>query len=196
MARHTMDDLVTLTVRVPRGYVGFWKIIRTISKEKGDFTLTDIDGRSMVDRSTVSDYLHRLEKAGYIKCLNTISDIPNRTKVYRLIRSPLEAPRLRPDGAKVTQGDGQDRMWRSMKMLKNFTARDLAINASLPNAIVPTVTAVSYIKHLVRAGYIRTLETRYGSKGAVYQLILKTGPKAPMIQKTVTVWDQNLKTSK
>lgn len=193
MARYTADMMAKLTVRVPRGYAGFWEIMRAVSKDKGTFTLTDIDGRSMVDRSTVSRYLHCLEKGGFVKCVGMIPAMPNGAKIYKLLRSPLEAPRLRPDGSEVKQGDSQDRMWRSMKMLKKFTAHDLAITASLPGAIVPTITAVSYIKHLVRAYYIRVVEPRYGSKGAVYQLVKRTGPKAPMIQRTDWVWDPNLK---
>lgn len=193
MARHTMDIMAKLTVRVPRGFAGFWDIIRAVWKEKGSFTLTDIDHRSMVDRSTVSRYLQSLEKGGYIKCIGIVPALPNGAKVYKLLKYPLEAPRLRKDGSAVTQGDSQDRMWRSMKMLKKFTAHDLAINASLPKAIVPTITAVSYIKHLLKAGYLRVLEPRYGSKGAIYQLIKFTGPKAPMVQRTDWVWDPNLK---
>ncbi|MEZ5648655.1 MAG: hypothetical protein R3E60_06955 [Alphaproteobacteria bacterium] len=193
MARHSMDIMAKLTVRVPRGFAGFWDVIRSVWKEKGFFTLTDIDGQSMVDRSTVSDYLHRLEKGGYVKHIGNNPDTPNGTKLYKLLKYPLEAPRLRKDGSAVTQGDSQDRMWRSMKMLKKFTAHDLAINASLPKAIVPTITAVSYIKHLLKAEYLRVLEPRYGSKGAIYQLVKFTGPKAPMVQRTNWVWDPNTK---
>ncbi|RPE81816.1 hypothetical protein EDC50_1018 [Vulcaniibacterium tengchongense] len=91
--------------------------------------------------------------------------------------------------------------WNAMRMLRTFTAGDVA-------AVVEITTAESvcrYARYLVRAGYLRI--TRHGlgrCLPATYTLIRNTGPKAPSVLRkrssrmphrvAVAVYDHNTET--
>lgn len=195
MGRHTADALARLNVRVPRGNQAYWEIIR----ELRTFTISDIEKRSNVHRNTIGDYVRCLAKARVIiatgKCGKAI--------VYRLAVDQPDAPSVRRDGTLATPpGLGQERMWRSMKMLKTFDAGELASSASPDtDAPVSVFAAADYIKNLHRAGYLTiVVPAKPGHKTgtgnpARYRLRpdMITGPLAPQIQRTDWVWDPNRK---
>lgn len=194
MGRIASDVLAKLTVRVPRGNQAYWEIIR----ELRTFTLSDIDSRCFVRRDTIGDYVRRLVKAGFVAIEGMCGD----AVMYRLEIDQPDAPRVRRDGSIANEiGVGQDRMWRSMKMLKTFTAEELAASASLGPETVTVGTAKEYLKHLQRAGYLTIVVAatpgyRSGTGNpARYRLRpdMITGPLAPQVQRTDWVWDPNRK---
>lgn len=193
MGRHSSDTMAKLTVKVPRGHQGFWDIIR----ELRTFTVKDVDGRSNTHCQSVRDYIVRLEKAGYVRRLGNVE---GELITYELVTDQPEAPRLRRDGSPARDmGRGQDQMWRAIKMLGEFTARDVSIHGSTDQVRVRLNSAQSYLKHLQRAGYLMIV--RPGKPGhkpgtgemAIYRLIpsMNTGPMAPQVQRTEWVWDPN-----
>jgi hypothetical protein len=96
---------------------------------------------------------------------------------------------------KTVEASGRERMWRTAKILKAFTANDLAIAASLPDAPVKLGEAVHYVNWLARGGYLAVLAPPHkGGKGrrTTYRLVRNTGPKPPMILRTKALWDPNL----
>lgn len=193
MGRHSTEAMVKLTVRVPRGQQGFWDIIR----ELRTFTISDIDGRCNTHRQTIRDFVKRLEKGEFIRA---VGNVEHDAVQYELVKDQPEAPRLRRDGSPARDmGRGQDQMWRAIKMLGEFTARDIAIHATTDDVQVRLNAAASYLKHLHRAGYLKV--TQAGKPGhkpgsghmATYRLIpgMNTGPMAPQVMRTEWVWDQN-----
>lgn len=198
MGRHAADIMVRLTARVPRGHQGFWEIIRKLHRDKGAWTVQEVDGRSNVNRGTVDDFIQRLLKGGYI-----VKDGANaKTTFYRLVKDQPDAPRLKRDGTPAIEpGLGQEQMWRSIKMLARFDAREISVHASTENVPVPLVAAKSYISRLHRAGYlVEAAPAKPGHKPgtgtlATYRLLpsMNTGPLAPQIQRTDFVWDPNRK---
>lgn len=194
MARRTVTEMKPLKDKGLRGYEAIWAHIMSHGTEA--FTLTDIEKQTNAKRHTVRDYLLRLMRAGYVERLADKRDL---AYLYKAIKRPLKAPRLRRDGTHVTQGSGRDHMWRTMKMLRNFTAKDLAISASTKDVQIKESTAEDYIKFLHRAGYLKV--SRPHKKGwattghkASYIFIpgKNTGPAAPMIQRVKQVYDPNL----
>lgn len=196
MTQRPIDVAVQLQARVPRGHAGFWEIIRELKR----FTIRDVDRRSNVHLATVRDFVRRLERGGYLRrdAEQTAEGI-----VYELIRDQPEVPALRRDGTPARQkGLGQEQMWRAMKMLRDFDARDLAFAASTDDEQIRIATAQSYIKHLHRVGYLAVVQpAKTGTAGrpgsgslARYKLLpsKRTGPLAPMIQRTHFVFDPNL----
>lgn len=198
MGRHTADIMARLTVRVPRGQQGFWEVIRELHRKRGRWTAKDVDGSSNVHLSTVHDYLRRLTQGGFIARDGEIKG----HIAFRLLIDQPEAPRLRRDGKPVSAlGQGQDQMWRTMKMMARFDARDLALHATTSDATVTLETARTYLRHLYRVGYLTVVEPGRptGHRGrhamTVYRLIpsMNTGPLAPQIQRADFVWDPNRK---
>lgn len=153
-------------------------------------------GRSVSDDATLS-YLRRLVAGGF---LEVVREEPLRgaavRKIYRVIAdAPFEAPRLSKDGKEVTQGKGNENMWRTMRIMGEFDAKSLAIHATTEETQVTLVAAKSYCKHLYRAGYLVMTRPNQGSKTlACYKLLPSrySGPMAPMVQRIKVVFDPNL----
>lgn len=158
-----------------------WEVIRQVKS----FTVRLLHQETTLEISSVRDYVTGLTRAGYLE----VNKVENPV-VFDLIKDVgVDAPRVRRDGGLVTQGQGRINMWRTMRIIKKFTARELAINSSTSTCTVKESTAKDYIKHLARAGYLRHL------KGGVYffKPHMFSGPKPPMVQRVKRVWDQNLK---
>lgn len=185
---------VHLEAQGPKGDRQFmWESMRALHKSAGHFTVRDVwrltSGGSPKGR--VRDYITGLVAAGYLKKRH---EDPGYATTYQLVKDcGIEAPRVRKDGTEVTQGRGREQMWRTIKIIGDFTARDLAQAASTPEFPVAESTARDYCVMLVGAEYLATV--RPGSPGvpARYRLIQSrwTGPRAPMIQRLKQLYDPN-----
>lgn len=171
-----------------------WSWIRDFSSfcaelcatEPKPFTAKDIDVR--LDISTINDYLTGLVKAGYLAALK--GSKPAEPVLYRLINDTgHDAPRVRRNGTPVTMGQGRQQMWNAMQVLKVFTPRDLAFNATTDTHTVAESEAKTYCATLCKAGYL------VGHANQRYSLVpaMWTGPHPPQIQRTKQVYDPNLK---
>ncbi len=169
-----------------------WDALRAEAAKGGaSVSLSALIDRTKVNRKTASDYLVCLVAGGYVERidLETLG-----CPVFRLIRDGgHHAPRLRKDGAAVTQGAGVNNLWRSMRMLKKFSVLDLALHSSTPAVNVSEATAQSYCSMLLATGFLRVIQKADPAKGrkAIYRLIREDGAKAPMIQRVKQVYDPN-----
>ncbi|MFH1028856.1 MAG: hypothetical protein V1791_12710 [Pseudomonadota bacterium] len=140
--------------------------------------------------SSIKSYLKGLTAAGYLKAEKTTG--PASTWWYTIDpeTAPLEPPRVHADGTAVTQGQGRKNLWRTMKMQKEFTISQLIAFASTPTVKIALGEAEHYTEYLCRAGYVSLIE---GTSPRVYRFNSDryTGPKAPMIQRVLNVYDAN-----
>jgi hypothetical protein len=175
-----------------------WDVIR--STAGAEFTTRLIARKTWVGIDTIVDYLNGLTLAAYLQ--KTFPERRGECATYRLVRDTgMDAPRVRPDGTEVTQGRGREQMWRTMRILGVFTARELAITASTEAIKIAPNEAGHYINRLHVAGYLRlSSKAKPGYKQgtgeqAVYQFMrhMYTGPKAPQVQRNKQVYDPNLK---
>ena len=158
-----------------------WEAIR----KKKEFTVRDLYLETTLKVDSVREYVTGLFNAGYLEK----KDSGKKVVIYRLVKDAgVDAPRVRKDGTKVTQGQGRINMWRTMRMVGTFTAKELVVNASTPDCIIREATAADYCRHLCLAGYLQRRGTCY-----IFNKPSYTGPKPPMIQRVKRVWDQNLK---
>lgn len=187
-------ETVALSLRVPRGADGYWSIICDLGRTGASFTLADIDGRSNVDPDTISEYLRRLVKGGWVEPVSTERVGARTFRRYRLVRIGRDAPRLRRDGSEYPE-TARDRMWRAMKMLDTWTWVDLAAateTETLPP--VPAETAKSYIRRLDAAGVVQALDKGGPNRPATYRLLRNIGAAAPRILRSHAVFDPNSNT--
>lgn len=152
-------------------------------RRKGRGTARELRGEltGAVPIATVTSYLKALAAAGVVE-----RDGP----VYALARDEgIEAPRVRRDGSRVTQGLAQEQMWRTLRMRGGVAnARVLAMFASTPAVPIPESTAKRYLQALQTAGYTESVGTmRYKLRHA-----WNTGPKPPMVCRLKMVYDPNL----
>jgi D-arabinose 1-dehydrogenase-like Zn-dependent alcohol dehydrogenase len=185
-----------------------WQAIRD-TRGKGDepngtFTSLSIWTVTGASRATITEYLTGLQRAGYIAIVGESKPGTGNIKlnVYQLVRDAgIEAPRVRRDGTPVSMGRGRENMWRTMRIIGEFTARELAIAAATDDTAISHDDAQTYCTALQRAGYLviigeRKLSTSSPGPGATrYRLIPSrvTGPKPPQVQRVKRVYDPNIR---
>lgn len=177
---------------VPPGLTGrdlTWDVMR----ELRTFTVDDLCKRTRLKRGSVDDYVQALVKAGIVarsgnrpSPLGNAGSFPRAEYSVAAVALPLEAPRVRKNGTLIP-ASGRQRMWRVAGILKEFSARDLASAASLPEAPVSRHEAQYYADWLVRGGYLRSA----GSGRYVSIDSKRHGPRAPMIQRVRRLLDPN-----
>lgn len=185
----------------PTGRQAIWEAIRRM---RDGFSIVDLNKATSIHRDTIGTYVRGLAAAGYIERFGTelpdsgIMGVAAKTQfakiVYRLVKDVgIEAPRVTRDGKPVTMGAAQEQMWRTMKILSDFTFRDLAISASTETVMVNEEAARDYLGALSVAGYLITVAKGGPNRPARYRFnrARNTGPKAPMIQRLKTVFDPN-----
>jgi hypothetical protein len=85
----------------------------------------------------------------------------------------------------------RERMWRAMRILRQFRMRELVQVAEVPRR----KAAERYLQDLTRAGYLRVAENTLGCNGKLYMLIRNTGPFAPRVGRKGLTLDPNLEIS-
>lgn len=179
MSRRTLVDMVTLSLTVPRGEAGFWSIIRELD-ETGPWTVRMVHDRSNVALQVVAHYVRKLHLGGFAEL---VDQKPHRNlasaNVYRLLRKPLQAPRLRSDGTELPETRAEQ-LWRAMKMAKYFAPADLA--ELCPG--VAEATAHNYCYQLAAAGIL-------ARTGSGFRLVRNLGNQAPRVLATKMVFDPN-----
>lgn len=172
-----------------------WTAIRRLKV----FTSRRLYMETRCSRETIKEYLTGLTAAGYVSALTNAAPGPLE---YALARDcGIDAPRVRRDGTEITQGRSRENMWRAMKIIGDFTYRDLAVHAATEETPVAEAEARDYCYHLHRAGYLALITAgKPGSRttaGALtlYRLLPSkySGPKPPMVQRVKQVYDPNLK---
>ncbi|WP_417913701.1 hypothetical protein [Candidatus Electronema sp. JM] len=170
-----------------RNAAGLWEELR---RRIGELvTVADLHLATGMDRSAIRDRLNAWNAGGYIAVQRPLPPVPNIGCKYSMTKDfgPL-APRVRKDGSQVLLGQGQQRMWVVMRILKSFSATELAVTASTPEHQIADASAKDYCRKLYKAGYLRL-----GENGR-YLLLpsANTGPRAPQVQRSKKVWDVNL----
>lgn len=166
-----------------------WEAMRAHAE---GFTGYQIARRAAVHDTAVRSYIQSLEKAGYLVRIAGADHFLEQT--LRLIKDVgSEAPAVTRSGGTSSAGQGNEAMWRTLRILGELTARQLAEHASA-SVQVSLWTARSYLKWLARAGYVELLSQGNGDRNARYRLLAHsyTGPRAPMIQRSAQLYDPNL----
>ncbi len=185
MSRRPSDKAQRSTA-MKHGQQGIWEQIRA----RQEFTITDIWGQVDMHRKSIINYVQRLRAGGFVERCEDF-DV---SFLYRLVRDTgVHAPRLTKDGKRVTQGQGTQNMWRSMRMIGEFTPRDLAVHSTTETTNVAERTAKAFCTELFKAGYLRVIQkAKPNSSQAIYRLIRNTGPLSPEIQSVKQIFDPNL----
>lgn len=165
-----------------------WSMIRDLKK----FTISELQAATTMRIQSVREYCQGLAAAGFIEldpAMQGKKATPGKPLVWILKRDcGVDAPVVRKDGTLVTRSCRRLQMWRTMKVLVQFSLRDLVVHASLEDSVVDEGDAKDYLNHLCHAGYlVRRKNGQY-----LFLRSQNTGPQAPMVQKVKQVWDPNL----
>lgn len=167
-----------------------WEEIRRLKIFKAD----DLRHVSRMKKSSIHTYLIGLFNAGYLT--RKKEDRPNQLTspyIYTLVNDPgVFAPRVRKNGTEVTQGRGRYLLWSTMRILKTFTAQELAITATIEEHNIALGEAETYCYALAKAGYIKVIAGGKSGQPATYRMIKYTGPRPPQIQRVKRLYDPNI----
>ncbi|MDX8389179.1 MAG: hypothetical protein R8M38_01680 [Mariprofundaceae bacterium] len=158
------------------------------------FTSHDLLKSSQLGSCTIRSYLRSLLIAGFIEKKGDSAKV-GETIVYELMKDcGVDAPRLRSDGSRVTLGDISENLWRTMRILGDFSTVDLIAAASTEEVRVSVNSAQSYCRTLAQAGYLATLPKAPGFRMTRYRLLPSkhTGARPPQVQRTKALFDPNL----
>ncbi len=196
MARRPMNLVAAGGYTTPRDAI--WAAIRKLRR----FTLPQLRCECDRDRSTIRAYVVSLCAAGHLKIVEKgqarnrfVHTVKNYLAgdIYELVKDcGVEAPRVNKKGEKVLQGKKRERIWKSIRILKNgFTIADLVMTSSTPGKQVSKVDAQQYCQKLARAKYLKKMSPNIPARYRL-QRGKNTGPKPPMVQKNGAIFDPNL----
>lgn len=156
-----------------------WAEIRRRKK----FRIDDIKKKCDTHPRSIVDYVIGLSRAGYVRELGD--------GVFELARDAgVEAPMLRRDGQELRDTRQREDLWRTMKMLREFTAPELAIHASTEEFPISEHSASYYLDALRLAGYL-VPAGRTGRRLRYRLLPSRAKSKPPLIQHVMQVYDPN-----
>lgn len=187
-----MSTRLELSTPAPTDRERVWSTIREFARSGQVFTSLDLSLKTRLSRrdSALGEYLTGLERAGFIQ---VVSGKKRGTfNVYELIRDVgVEAPRVNKAGG-LLPPSGRTRMWKNMRILGTFSARELASASSLDGAPVAVSEAEYYCNWLCRGGYLRSNGgAASASRRWTFLAGMNTGPKAPQILRVKKLYDPN-----
>ena len=153
-------------------------------RKQREFTLDSLANGSRIDRGTVRTYVVGLEKAGFVAVFTTTANEKTqfRTNCYVLKKDVgIDAPRVTCEG-KILPPDIKQDLWRTMKILKEFSISDLLATSQRPTTFGNVQQYCIFLNH---AKYLRR-------KGTRFVFVKNTGAKAPQILRIKAVFDPNL----
>lgn len=182
-----------------------WSVIRSRHALGKRLMLPDVVFDAKVNEGTAGYYLQRLLAGGYLKPAgkqprNQTSRGQFSYSNYSLARDVgMVAPRLRRDGSVSKSGRSRDQMWRTVKILREFDARDLSLAASTTDHAVNVSDARKYLGALERGGYVVTAQSaKLGPGGTLaryrFRQSRNSGPRPPIVKADRAVFDPNLGT--
>lgn len=160
-----------------------WDAIRATAS---GFSVDDVVTASGAKRRAVSDYLRCLVPGGVVA--------PCQDGTFVLIKdSGIHPPHLNRAGQPVLLGAGVENMWRSMCLMRQFSALDIAVHSTTDIIQVSEREAKEYCAILLRCRYLKVIEKAMPSIGrlAIYRLIQNTGPLPPQVQRVKQLYDPN-----
>lgn len=170
-----------------------WASVRS---QPGDFTFLDIEKDTGIKLSTINRHIAGLVRAGFVMRVTEGRRMGQFDRAYwRLVKDiGVEAPRVSNEGRPSTAGVAESQMWRTMKMLNNFDARELALHASTEACTVTYKKAQEYARYLHLAGYLVMTRESTTRQSARYRLLTSriSGPRPPVVQRVRQVFDPNL----
>lgn len=153
------------------------------AREMGEFTIKALGKHANhPDKSTIRKFVYGWEKAGFVKKTS------NKPATYKVVDSGLvAAPAVNPSGVEFDREQAQEQMWRTMFIIKEFSALDLAVAASTEECVIKEKYVKSYVSILKSAGYLK-----FKGKGRYIAMQSKfTGPRPPAMKRVVQVVDRN-----
>lgn len=164
-----------------------WQAIRKLQS----FNIRNIEDETRIHPRTILSFLSSLEKAQILekKLIHIRGHGSLKHTQYNLIKDlGLIAPKINSKGENI-EDNIQSKIWRCIRVIKTFSFRDLVVTIENENQKISPSAVDRYLVSLKAAGY---LTKKKAEKNYKLVLAMNTGPQAPQIQKTKSIYDPNL----
>lgn len=170
----------------PNSREAIWQEI--MRRKDEPLTVNNIVDAIDANREVVRANFRKLKDAGFISVCGKLS---SHEVVYKVEKEQRFAPKLKFNNDVDDSPDNLDIMWRTMKMLRQFSIDELYCNST---HIVKFNKKVCerYVRALKNSGHLYDL-TPSKRKNKKYSLIKNTGPRAPKLTRLETIIDLNTK---
>ncbi len=160
--------------------------------EKTEFLPEDIQRACGVSPSVAARYVRNWKRTGVAE----VARADGHRRYYRIAahaRADQATQEIRDEMVAAPSETQHGNMWRTMRLLSEFTPTDIAAHSSTEETYVSELIAGAYCRVLVAAGYLRVVRKAVpGKRTATYRLIRNTGPHAPREKRVRAVYDENL----
>jgi hypothetical protein len=191
-----------LKVALLRGPEFYWRKACELTRDKQGFTAADLAGcTSGVANATVRRWLSAMRRQGEIKVIGAGRIVCGHVEnIWAVVRIRDNAPAVERAGNLGMKGRAQQQMWNAMRILPNFTIKELAVAASIEERPVTLHLANWYVVLLARAGMVGLVEKPlFATRGCTpdvpgrWRLLRQhnSGPAAPQIFQARFVFDPN-----
>ena len=75
MRQGSIRDTLAIEIKVPRGFAGYWQIIRDLDQQ-GPWTIREVSDQTNVKIKEVQDFVWRLHKGGYAEIIGIRETCP------------------------------------------------------------------------------------------------------------------------
>lgn len=167
-----------------------WDIARTAQAK---FTVHEVrrQVKGEITSGRVRAWLDKWQAAGYV--VRTVDNSKHPpTYLYEVINDCGQQPPQVDNQGRFKKQSTQDIVWRTVRILKNFNARQIIASANDGETTLNEKAVRYYLFHLHDAGYITCLNADDNQTLAQYRLTVNTGPKAPEVQRGKKIYDGNL----
>lgn len=150
--------------------------------ELGRFRFADLIDTTGMALSTIQRWVMQWRMDGKVK-VNGRSDAG---QVFEVIEG------LRAGAVRQPSREGpMEKLWRAMRMMREFTAIDLASHACTMDVLVSESDAEEYCRLLARGEYLRVRAKETPTRPARYRLVRDTGPRPPRLRQVRGIYDPN-----
>ena len=120
---------------------------------------------------------------------------PRGMALFRVAARQSATPMFKRDGTLIAdQMTARQALWNAMRspfFRNGFKLIDISVHASTDTLEINQRSARLYISRLLRAGYLIVLQKGTNATPTIWRLVHNTGPVAPKLLKTESVYDPN-----
>jgi hypothetical protein len=146
------------------------------------FSVADIAVALHLRQARAYAVIRRLVKDGRAEV-----SAPRKGPIAGLWRPADKAPSAKPR----KPATATDQMWSAMRAMASFSPTSLANHADVGSADVTVEAARTYCRALMQAGYLRVIRRAGAGNEAVYRLLKRSGPTAPILRRIQAIVDRN-----
>ena len=171
------------------GPEAMWDALMKLTAKQHLFSIMDAATAAGTTAGAMDDYVNRLRRADAVTYEGFTND---HVKLYALRKRRHLPFFVNSKGEPSKQHLMMEKMWRTMKMTKTFSIRELIHHSTVPGLIIKETSAQAFVDALTDAKYLRrSVNQKTGE--ARFSLVpgMVTGPLPPRICSATLVYDPN-----